>query len=194
MQRVIKVLFIVLVVSVTVACAARFNPETRMYTVYGVSKFMLPEGYTEVGRTTVNVLPKTNISGAFPYQSFNTTIFHDGESYIFSQVLILSGGRYYIRPLGGAKVFKWGVSWRQGMYQLSPANTSDEYRRYFKFIRDKGLPVASGYAVDVYDRLIGRRAVTRVMILRPDNGVSGYASMPPANAFYTLWRDDFRSR
>ncbi|OBQ52405.1 hypothetical protein [Halodesulfovibrio spirochaetisodalis] len=188
-----KILLLLVTAVIVVGCGSRLNPETRMYTVYGTSKFKLPEGYEKVGNVSVNVEPQTWESGAFPYQTFNTTVFGQGESYILSQTMNVSGNRYFVRPLKGSTASRWGTGWRSGSYQLDTGNTSLEYRRYLDYIKSTGHPVAPGYKVDVYDRLIGRKVIARVMVLSPDK-VSGRPPAPEARDLYTLDRDDFRSR
>ncbi|SIN94771.1 hypothetical protein [Halodesulfovibrio marinisediminis] len=193
MQSLQKVFVLLGMLLVLFGCGSRYNPQTGLYSVYGSSKFALPQGYEKIGGLGVSVLPKTAETGAYPYQTFNTTVFGDGEAYILSQTMQLTNERYYIRPLGGMGVSKWGSSWRMNMYQLDPNNTSVEYRRYMDYIKGTGHPVASGYKMEMYDRLIGRKLIARVLVLTPD-AVSGNPAAPPAKELYTLERDDFRSR
>lgn len=193
MRRISKLCIILTVLLAVAACGSRYNPETGKYTVFGTSKFVLPQGYTDIGGLGVSVLPKYFESGAYPYQTFNTTVFENGEAYILSQVMQVGNSRYYLRPLLGTGVSKWGSSWRLNTFQVDPDNTSLEYRRYFEFIKGKGHPVASGYKMEMYDRLIGRRTVARVLVLTPD-AVSGNPPAPEAKELYTLERDDFRNR
>lgn len=188
-----KLVLLLVAVCMLAGCGPRLNPETRMYKVYGVSQFKLPEGYERVGGMSVNVEPRTWESGAFPYQTFSTTVFAKDDAYILSQTMQVSGNRYFVRPLIGSTAAKWGTGWRKNVYQLDPSNTSLEYQRYFEYIKGTGNPLASGYKVDVYDRLIGRNVITRVMFLRPDT-VSGKPPMPLAKDLYILDRDDFRAR
>lgn len=193
MRKVSKLVFLLVMLSVLVGCGSRYNPQTGMYTVYGQSKFALPQGYKQIGGLSVSVLPKVEETGLYPYQNFNTTVFGDGEAYILSQTMNLNNDRYYIRPLGGMGVSKWGSSWRMNTYQLDANNTSREYQRYLDYIRSTGNPVASGYKMEMYDRLIGRRMIARVLVLTPD-AVSGNAAAPPAKELYILEQDDFLSR
>lgn len=193
MRRISKLCIILTVLLAVAACGSRYNPQTGKYTVFGTSEFVLPQGYTDIGGLGVSVLPKYFESGAYPYQTFNTTVFENGEAYILSQVMQVANSRYYLRPLLGTGVSKWGSSWRLNSFQVDPNNTSLEYRRYFEFIKSKGHPVASGYKMEMYDRLIGRRTVARVLVLTPD-AVSGNPPVPEAKELYTLERDDFRNR
>lgn len=193
MKRLSKICILMAVLLIAIGCSPRYNPQTGMYTVYGTSQLKLPQGYEKIGSMSVNVLPKVWESGAFPYQTFNTTVFGDGEGYILSQVMRVTDNRYYIRPLIGTGVFKWGSSWRMNTYQLDPNNTSLEYRRYVDYIRGIGHPLAAQYKVEMYDRLIGRKLVARVLVMTPDT-VSGNPAMPLAKELYTLDRDDFLSR
>ena len=174
-------------------CAMTYNAQAAVQTVYGTAKVDIPAGYKNIGGLSVSVTPNTWESGSYPYQRFNTTVYGDGESYILSQTMQVSGNRYFVRPLSGTNVARWGTGWRMNTYQLDPNNTSAEYARYMEYIKGTGNPVASGYRMEMYDKLIGRKLVARVLVLTPD-AVSGYAAAPLARELYTLDRDDFRSR
>ncbi|MEZ0575095.1 hypothetical protein [Halodesulfovibrio aestuarii] len=193
MRKISKVCILMVVLLIIVGCGARYNPQTRMYTVYGTSQLKLPQGFEKIGSVSVSVLPTVWESGAFPYQTFNTTVFGDGEAYILSQVMRVTGDRYFFRPLVGTGVSKWGSSWRKNTYQLDPNNTSLEYRRYADYIKKMGHQLASGYKMEMYDRLIGRKLVARVLVMTPD-AVSGNPPAPQAKELYTLEMDDFMAR
>lgn len=193
MQKLSKIFMLMAALLIVVGCGSRYNPQTGMYTVYGNSQVQIPQGYKEIGGLSVSVLPNSWESGAYPYQTFSTTVFGNGEAYILSQVMRVNSNMYFIRPLIGASVSKWDSSWRMNTYQLDPKNASLEYSRYLDYIKGTGHPLATGYKVEMYDRLIGRKLIARVLVMMPD-AVSGNATIPPAKELYTLDRDDFRSR
>lgn len=193
MQKLSKILMLMAALLIIFGCAPTSNAQADMHTVYGTAKVDIPSGYKNIGGLSVSVTPKTWESGSYPYQRFNTTVFGDGESYILSQTMQVSGNRYYVRPLSGSNVSRWGTGWRMNTYQLDPATASAEYARYIEYIRGTGNPVAASYRMEMYDKLIGRKLVARVLVLTPDT-ISGYAAAPLARELYTLDRDDFRSR
>lgn len=174
-------------------CAMTYHAQAAVQTVYGTAKVDIPAGYKNIGGLSVSVTPNTWESGSYPYQRFNTTVYGDGESYILSQTMRASGNRYFFRPLTGSNVAKWGTGWRMNTYQLNPSHASAEYARYIEYIKGTGNPVASNYRMEMYDKLIGRRLVARVLVLTPDT-IGGYSAAPLARDLYTLDRDDFRSR
>ena len=189
----VRFVVVIMFVVMAVGCGSRYNPQTGMYRVYGTSKFKLPEGYSEAGSFNSTIIPEVPDLGSEPYQTFNTTVFAKNDAYIFSQQLRVTGNKYYIRPLKGTGVSKWDTSWRKGTYQVDPDRTSLEYRRYFDYLRKKGEPVAPSYKVTMYDRLVGRHGISRVMFFTP-SGPSGNQSLPPAKQLYYFDQDDFRQR
>lgn len=193
MQKLSKMCKLMVALLIIVGCAMAYNAQAAVHTVYGTAKVDIPAGYKNIGGLSVSVTPNSWESGNYPYQRFSTTVYGDGESYILSQTMQVSGNRYFVRPLSGTNVARWGTGWRMNIYQLDPNNTSAEYARYMEYIKGTGNPVASGYRMEMYDKLIGRKLVARVLVLTPD-AVSGYAAAPLARELYTLDRDDFRSR
>jgi hypothetical protein len=193
MQKLLKIFMLLSALLIIFGCAPIYNAQADMYTVYGTAKVDIPSGFKNIGGLSVTVIPNSWESGNYPYQRFNTTVFGDGESYILSQTMQVSGNRYYVRPLTGSNVSKWGTGWRMNTYQLDPNNTGAEYARYMEYIKGTGNPLASNYRMEMYDKLIGRKLVARVLVLTPDT-ISGYAAAPLARDLYTLDRDDFRSR
>lgn len=193
MRYPVRLAMLVMFAMLVVGCGPRYNPQTGMYRVYGVSKFKLPEGYTESGSLNATIIPEVPDRGAEPYQTFNTTVFAKGDAYILAQQLRVTGNRYYVRPLKGTGVSKWETNWRKGKYQVDPDKTSLEYKRYFEYLRKKGAPVASSYNVTMYDRLVGRHAISRVIFLTPSKP-TGNQYLPPAKQLYYFDIDDFNRR
>lgn len=193
MQKLSKICIFLSALLIIFGCAMTYNAQAAVHTVYGTAKVDIPAGYKNIGGLSVSVTPNSWESGNYPYQRFNTTVYGNGESYILSQTMRVSSNRYFVRPLTGSNVAKWGTGWRMNTYQLDLSNTSAEYARYMEYIKGTGNPLASNYRMEMYDKLIGRRLVARVLVLTPDT-ISGYAAAPLARDLYTLDRDDFRSR
>lgn len=151
----------------------------------GAYALTLSSDFNAVGNTSVTIPLNSEVSGRVPRGTVSSKVFTSGDTILFVQRIATPAANNYLRPLGGSKVAKWGKDWRENVFTVSAADTTREFSQYLGFMNEKGLPVASGYTVNMYDQIVSPSSIARVLIFTPANGGT-YPAVPSAKALYTL--------
>lgn len=185
MNTVVKRLVLALLCVSLFALTAQADTETTGKTVgYGAYALTIPSDFQNVGQTSVSIPLNTEVSGRFPHGSMHSKVYINGETILFVQRL-LAPVPNNLRPLGGPRVAAWGRGWRKNAYSMNAASTTREFTQYINFIKEKGLPVASDYQVEMYDHLVSPTSLTRVLALTPKEAV-GLPAVPNSITLYTV--------
>lgn len=129
----------------------------------GAYALTIPSDFQKVGQLSVNIPLNTEVSGRFPRGVMHSKVYTNGETILFIQRMSSPAGNNYFKLLDGDKVAKWGKDWCKTIYTVDASNTTREFEKYNKFIKEKGLSESSIYLVEMYDRLASRTSVARVL-------------------------------
>lgn len=151
----------------------------------GSYSLTIPFEFQKVGQLSASIPLNTEVSGRFPRSTIHSKIYTDGETILFIQRMSSPAGNNYFKQLGGKKVTKWDKDWCKNAYTMDASNTTQEFEKYSKFIREKGLSEGSNYLVEIYDRLASRTSVSRVIAFTPKEGAE-FPAVPPSNERYYI--------
>lgn len=129
----------------------------------GAYALTIPSDFQKVGQLSVTIPLNTEVSGRFPRGVMHSKIYTNGETILFVQRMSSPAGNNYFKLLDGEKVAKWGKNWCKTIYSMNASSTTQEFKKYNKFIKEKGLSESSNYLVEMYDRLASRTSVARVL-------------------------------
>ncbi|KAF1074876.1 hypothetical protein [Halodesulfovibrio sp. MK-HDV] len=149
----------------------------------GAYALTIPSDFQKIGQLSVNIPLNTEVSGQFPRGTMHSKIYTDGETILFVQRMSSPAGNNYFKQLGGEKVAKWDKDWCKNTYSMNALDTTQQFEKYSKFIKEKGLSECSDYLVEMYDRLASRTSIARVIVFTP-NDVAKYPTVPMSSARY----------
>ncbi|MFA9394183.1 MAG: hypothetical protein ACERJ1_05640 [Halodesulfovibrio sp.] len=149
----------------------------------GAYALTIPSDFQKIGQLSVNISLNTEVNGQFPRGSMHSKIYTDGETILFVQRMSSPAGNNYFKQLGGEKVAQWGKDWCKNTYSMNVLDTTQEFEKYNKFIKEKGFSECSDYLVEMYDRLASRTSIARVIVFTP-NDVAKYPAVPTSSARY----------
>lgn len=149
----------------------------------GSYSLTIPSDFRKLGQLSVSIPLNTEVSGRFPRGTMHSKIYSDGETILFVQRMSSPAGNNYFKQLGGEKETKWDKDWCKNTYSMEAANTTQEFEKYCKFIKDKDLHKSPNYLVEIYDRLASRTSVSRVLAFTPKE-IAEFPAVPPSNQRY----------
>lgn len=186
MNTVIKrLVFAILCVSLFALTAQAGTNAAEKTIGYGSYAVTIPADFQEVGQTSVNIPLNTEVTGRLPYGSMHSKVYTNGDAILFVQRMSVPVSNFSLKPLEGSRVVKWGKGWRKNAYSMNAANTTREFSNYMSYIKEQSLPVASDYAVEIYDHLVSPTGLIRVVALTPKK-VEGLPAVPTSTALYTV--------